>query len=56
MTFPMDNAPQRDMSSWPSPEQDSDLDTLLNTHFAGRVVRKDLTQRVKEGATCDTEF
>ncbi|WP_457853337.1 anti-phage BREX system Lon protease BrxL [Vreelandella piezotolerans] len=30
--------------------QDADLDTLLNTHFAGRVVRKDLTQRVKEGA------
>lgn len=28
----------------------ADLDTLLNTHFAGRVVRKDLTQRVKEGA------
>ena len=30
--------------------QDADLDTLLNMHFAGRVVRKDLTQRVKEGA------
>jgi len=30
--------------------QEADLDTLLNTHFAGRVVRKDLTQRVKEGA------
>lgn len=30
--------------------QDSDLDTLLNIHFAGRVVRKDLTKLVKEGA------
>ncbi len=29
---------------------DSSLDTLLNTHFAGRVVRKDLTKLVKEGA------
>ena len=28
----------------------ADLDTLLNTHFAGRVVRKDLTKLVKEGA------
>ena len=27
-----------------------DLDSLLNTHFAGRVVRKDLTKLVKEGA------
>jgi len=27
-----------------------DLDTLLNTHFPGRVVRKDLTRLVKEGA------
>ena len=26
------------------------LDVLLNTHFAGRVVRKDLTKLVKEGA------
>lgn len=29
---------------------DTDLDQLLNTHFAGRVVRKDLTQMIKEGA------
>ena len=29
---------------------DSSLDDLLNTHFAGRVVRKDLTKLVKEGA------
>jgi ATP-dependent Lon protease len=29
---------------------DSSLDTLLNRHFAGRVVRKDLTKLVKEGA------
>ena len=29
---------------------DPDLDDLLNAHFAGRVVRKDLTKLVKEGA------
>jgi ATP-dependent Lon protease len=29
---------------------DNSLDTLLNRHFAGRVVRKDLTKLVKEGA------
>ncbi len=29
---------------------DTSLDTLLNRHFAGRVVRKDLTKLVKEGA------
>ena len=29
---------------------DSSLDDLLNAHFAGRVVRKDLTRLVKEGA------
>ena len=27
-----------------------DLDGLLNKHFAGRVVRKDLTKQLKEGA------
>ena len=26
------------------------LDRLLNTHFAGKVVRKDLTKLIKEGA------
>ena len=26
------------------------MDTLLNTHFAGKVVRKDLTKLIKEGA------
>jgi ATP-dependent Lon protease len=30
--------------------QASDLDTKLNAHFAGRVVRKDLTKLLKEGA------
>ena len=30
--------------------QDSDLDALLNKHFAGKVVRKDLTKLLKEGA------
>src|SRR5713226_7149809 len=29
---------------------DTSLDDLLNRHFAGRVVRKDLTKLVKEGA------
>ena len=28
----------------------NDLNELLHTHFAGRVVRKDLTTRLKEGA------
>ncbi|MGB9498712.1 MAG: protease Lon-related BREX system protein BrxL [Dissulfuribacterales bacterium] len=28
----------------------NDIDMLLNTHFAGRVVRKDLTKLLKEGA------
>ena len=28
----------------------ADLDALLNQHFAGRVVRKDLTKQVKPGA------
>jgi len=31
-------------------ELDKDLDNLLNEHFAGRVVRKDLTKLIKEGA------
>ena len=29
---------------------DAGLDDLLNQHFAGRVVRKDLTKLIKEGA------
>ena len=29
---------------------DTSLDDLLNRHFAGKVVRKDLTKLVKEGA------
>src|SRR5437762_13969345 len=37
------------MTSEPTPV-DSGLDDLLNRHFAGRVVRKDLTKLVKEGA------
>ena len=28
----------------------TELDTLLNQHFAGKVVRKDLTKKIKEGA------
>lgn len=31
-------------------EQVMDLDKKLNTYFAGRVVRKDLTKLIKEGA------
>ena len=30
--------------------QESNLDALLNKHFAGKVVRKDLTKLLKEGA------
>ncbi|RLA17485.1 MAG: ATP-dependent Lon protease, partial [Gammaproteobacteria bacterium] len=30
-------------------ETSEDLDTLLNRHFKGRVVRKDLTKKLKEG-------
>src|SRR5439155_1518471 len=37
------------MTSEPKP-MDTSLDDLLNRHFAGRVVRKDLTKLVKEGA------
>src|SRR4051794_7536483 len=37
------------MTSEPTPV-DSGLDDLLNLHFAGKVVRKDLTKLVKEGA------
>jgi ATP-dependent Lon protease len=29
---------------------DTDLNALLNEHFAGKIVRKDLTKRLKEGA------
>jgi ATP-dependent Lon protease len=39
------------MTSTSEPTQsDTSLDDLLNKHFAGRVVRKDLTKLVKEGA------
>ena len=31
-------------------EENASLDLLLNVHFAGRVVRKDLTKMIKEGA------
>ena len=37
------------MTSEPTPV-DHSLDDLLNRHFAGKVVRKDLTKLVKEGA------
>ena len=33
-----------------SPEMDKSLDRLLNENFAGKVVRKDLTKLIKEGA------
>ena len=32
-----------------SSADNEDLDKLLNTHFAGRVVRKDLTKLIIEG-------
>lgn len=39
------------MTSTSEPVQvDSGLNDLLNQHFAGRVVRKDLTKQIKEGA------
>ena len=31
-------------------ETEKNIDELLNTHFAGRVVRKDLTKLLREGA------
>ena len=31
-------------------DMDLSLNKKLNTHFAGRVVRKDLTKKIKEGA------
>jgi len=37
-------------TSTESPVATGDLDALLNEHFAGKVVRKDLTKLVKEGA------
>ena len=33
-----------------SDEPESNLDVLLTTYFAGKVVRKDLTKLIKEGA------
>jgi len=38
------------MTSNPPTAMTNDLDALLNEHFAGKVVRKDLTKLVKEGA------
>ncbi len=35
---------------------DTALDDLLNRHFAGKVVRKDLTKLVKEGANVPFTF
>ncbi len=38
-------------ASTPSPSvTDGGLDKLLNQHFGGKVVRKDLTKLIKEGA------
>lgn len=34
--------------------ENNDLNVLLNTHFAGKVVRKDLTKLIKEGANVPT--
>ena len=38
------------MTSNREPSATGDLDGLLNEHFAGKIVRKDLTKLVKEGA------
>ena len=38
------------MTSEAPQDSNNDLDDTLNRHFAGRVVRKDLTKLVKEGA------
>jgi len=38
------------MTSETSIPENGDLDALLNEHFAGKIVRKDLTKLVKEGA------
>ncbi len=38
------------MTSDPETLPGADLDALLNEHFAGKIVRKDLTKLVKEGA------
>ena len=35
---------------------DKELDQLLNEHFAGRVVRKDLTKLIKEGANVPSMY
>ena len=38
------------MTTSETPIASGDLDALLNEHFAGKIVRKDLTKLVKEGA------
>jgi len=38
------------MTSEIEDDMQGDLDSLLNEHFAGKIVRKDLTKLVKEGA------
>ena len=38
------------MTSEVEDDMQGDLDSLLNEHFAGKIVRKDLTKLVKEGA------
>ena len=45
----MTNETQTSAAS-PDPLAASSLDDLLNMHFAGKVVRKDLTKLIKEGA------
>ena len=47
----MTEAIENEMSQTPDSENgDADLDSLLNKYFKGRVVRKDLTKLIKEGA------
>ena len=44
------NLPVSGVSAGEIASEGYDLDALLNQHFAGRVVRKDLTKQLKEGA------
>lgn len=47
----MDTTATEALAPLPQPAPDNgDIDALLNRHFAGKVVRKDLTKLIKEGA------
>ena len=50
MTSDNQTAESQDSASDNPEAGTGDLDALLNEHFAGKIVRKDLTKLVKEGA------